>query len=120
MQELAAALKAFYAEFLPAYTLESVPETVELPYIAFPIVNPRWDQQVNTYVQIYYPKRQLENLLIMADRLMGAIGEGLKLNLPDGYVMLYPAQQNAQIMSDKVTKSAYISLLINAYHQPGE
>ena len=69
--------------------------------------------------QIYYPKNQLEELLTTADEVMAAIGEGLQITMPEGYLMLYLAEQQAQMISDDWTQSAYISLLINSYNTPG-
>lgn len=69
--------------------------------------------------QIYYPKNQLEELLTKADEVLAAIGEGLQITMPEGYLMLYLAEQQAQMISDDWTQSAYISLLINSYNTPG-
>lgn len=117
--EYGTALKSFFSEFLPAFTLESVPDEVTLPYITFPMNEPRWNSQGNTYCQIWYPKEHLVELTETADQIMGAIGDGVKLEIDGGYVMLYLADMQAQILTDTSTQSAYISLLVNAYHKPG-
>ena len=120
MLNTAAKLKAFFAGFgLPAYTLASVPEEVELPYIAYRLIEPEWNKQADTYCQVYYPKNQLEQLLTKADQIAAEVGTGKKIKMPDGYIMLYPATPFIQIMADEHTQSAYISLIINAYHMPG-
>lgn len=121
MKETAAKLKLFFSGFgIPAYARQSVPEEVELPYIAYDLVEPRWDQQMNMSCQVYYPKNQLESLLDTADAVMAAIGEGKKIIMPGGYLVIYLAEQQAQTMTDEMTQSVYISLLVNAYHTPGQ
>ena len=120
MKQFAAKLKLFFSGFgLPAYARQSIPDEVNLPYIAYDLINPRWDQQANMTCQIYYPKNQLEELLTKADEVLAAIGEGLQITMPEGYLMLYLAEQQAQMISDDWTQSAYISLLINSYNTPG-
>lgn len=121
MLNTAAKLKAFFAGFgLPAYTLASVPEEVELPYISYRLIEPEWDKQADTYCQVFYPKNRLEALLTKADQIAAAIGTGHQIKMPGGYIVLYPAENFIQIMSDAHTQSAYISLIIKAYHKPGD
>ena len=120
MLKTAETLKTFYSGFgLPAYTLQSVPDEVDLPYITFPLSEPEWNQQTNTYLQIWYPKNRLEDLLTKADQVVAAIGLMKKFDLPEGYLVLYPTTPMIQILSDEGSQSAYISLLMNAYHLPG-
>ena len=89
MKQVAAKLKLFFSGFgLPAYTLASVPDEVELPYIAYRLIEPEWDKQADTYCQVYFPKNQLEALLTVADQIAAEVGTGLKIILPDGYLML--------------------------------
>ena len=121
MLNTAATLKTFFGGFdLPAYTLDSVPETVELPYITYPLVEPEWDQQANCFCQIWYRKNMLADLLAKADQVMAAIGTMKKFDIPGGYIVLYPESPQMQILTDEYTQSAYIMLTINAYHMPGQ
>ena len=120
MKETAAKLKLFFSGFdIPAYARQSIPDEVGLPYIAYDLTEPRWDQQANFSCQIYYPKNQLEELLTKADEVMEAIGEGIQITMPNGYLVIYLAEQQAQMISDEWTQSAYLSLLINSYNTPG-
>ncbi len=120
MLNTAAKLKLFFSGFgIPAYTTDSVPETVELPYITYQLVEPEWNEQASMYCQVWYPKKQLEALLTKADAVVAAIGECKKINLPEGYLVLYPSTPLIQIRSDEYSQSAYIMLTINAYHLPG-
>lgn len=118
MKETAVSLKSFFSEFgLPAYIRQNVPDEVELPYIAYDLTEPRWDEQGNTSCQVYYPKNQLEALLTKADEILAAIGEGVKITMPGGYLYLYVNSRDS--MSDDYTQSIYIAMSINAYHLPG-
>lgn len=121
MKQTAATLKQFFSGFgLPAYARQSIPDEVNLPYIAYDLTEPRWNEQGNLSCQVYYPKNQLADLLTKADAIMAEIGEGIRLEMTGGYLVLYLASQQAQTISDEWTHSAYISLLINSYHKPGE
>lgn len=121
MINTAATLKTFFSGFdLPAYTLESVPDEVTLPYITYPLYEPEWDEQTSFYVQVWYPKNQLAKLLAKADQITAAIGEGVKFSQPGGFVVIYPSTPLIQILTDEETQSAYINLSINAYHMPGD
>lgn len=121
MLNTAAKLKTFFSGFgIPAYTTDSVPETVELPYITYQLVEPEWNAQASLFCQVWYPKKQLEALLTKADAVAAAIGTCWKTDMPGGYLVLYPSSPLIQILSDDYSQRAYISLIINAYHLPGE
>ena len=121
MLDTAAKLKTFFGGFsLPAYTTDSVPETVELPYITYPLTEPEWSEQASFHCQVWYPKRQLESLIRKADEVVAAIGECKKIELQGGYLVIYPSTPLVQIRSDDYSQSAYIMLSINAYHMPGQ
>ena len=123
MLNTAATLKTFFSGFdLPAYTLDSVPDDVTLPYITFPLTEPEWNEQASFYCQVWYPKRRLTELLTKADQIVAAIGEMKEFELADskGYLVLYPSTPLIQILSDDYSQSAYIMLSINAYHLPGD
>lgn len=121
MLNTAAKLKMFFGSFdLPAYTLNSVPEKVELPYITYPLIEPEWNEQASFYCQVWYPKNKLEALLTKADRIAAAIGQGKKIDMPGGYLVIYPSTPLIQILTDENSQSAYIMLTINAYHLPGQ
>lgn len=121
MLNVAKELKTFFSSFgLPAYTLESVPDDVTLPYITYPLVEPEWDQQASFYCQIWYRKNNLQALLEKADAVVGEIGTMKKFPLSNGYLVLYPSTPLIQILTDEDSQSAYITLSLNAYHMPGE
>ena len=120
MRQTAAQLKLFFGGFgIPAYARSDIPDEVDLPYIAYELVEPTWDVQANMSCQIYYPKGMLEELLTKADEVAAAIGHGIEITLTNGYLMLYRSAQNEK-QNDEWSESIYIPLLINAYHLPGE
>ena len=117
MKEVAAKLKLFFSGFgLSAYTRMNVPDLVEIPYIAYDLVEPSWNFQGNMTCQVYYPKEQVEELLTKADEIKAAIGHGLQITMSEGYIMLYLADLMGQQMTDEMTDSVIISMLINVYH----
>ena len=120
MKEVAAKLKLFFSGFgLPAYTRHNVPDEVEIPYIAYDLVIPRWNYQANMNCQVYYPKDHVEELLTKADEIKATIGHGLQITMPEGYIMLYLGDIQGQQMTDTETDSVIISMLINVFNQPG-
>lgn len=121
MINTAKTLKTFFSSFgIPAYTLESVPETVELPYITYPLTEPEWSEQASFYCQVWYPKKRLAELLAKADQITAAIGTGKRFEQDGGIMVLYPSTPLTQILTDDYSQSAYINLSINAYHKPGD
>lgn len=121
MLNTATTLKEFLGGFgIPAYTLDSVPENVDLPYITYPLTEPEWSEQTNFYCQIWYRKNNLGALLAKADQVVEAIGTGIQIPMTGGYLAIYPSTPLMQTMTDDFAQSVYISLVINAYHMPGQ
>lgn len=120
MVQAATALKNFFGGFgLPAYTVESVPEDVELPYITYSLPQPEWNQKASLYAQVWDRSRQNTTILRVADEITAEIGIGKILPLDSGYLVIWPETPLIQLMTDGDYRSAYINLLINAYHVPG-
>ena len=70
---------------------------------------------------MYYRHRD-SNLdsLAKADEIVAAIGEGIRLPIDGGYVVLWPETPLVQAMPPNGdVRPAYINLSINAYHMPG-
>ena len=121
MINTAKTLKTFFSSFgLPAYTLESVPDEVDLPYITYPLIEPEWNEQASIYCQVWYPKKKLADLLAKADEIVAAIGTMKEFVQDGGSGVLYPSTPLMQTLSDEQTQSVYINLSINAYHMPGD
>ena len=120
MYQAAAAIKTFFSGFgIPAYTQESVPDNVPLPYIAYSLSVPEWDQKASMYVQVWDRTKSNAGIMQTADRITAAIGRGLKIPLEDGYLVIWPESPLIQILADGDFRSAYINLSVNTYHNPG-
>ncbi len=120
MMQVAAALKSFASSFgLPAYATGSVPDPVEVPYIVFPVPTPEWSQKTSFYFHIWHRTTSNTELFEIADRMCAEIGTGKIIDLPDGYLAIWPSTPLQQLMVDGDYRSVYINLLINAYHVPG-
>ena len=120
MISTAQALYQFFAGFgIPAYTVDSVPDGATTPYITYSVSEPEWDRQASGYVQVW--DRSKSNLFIFSkgDEIVGAIGEGVRLDCTGGYVVIWPQTPLMQLMVDGDIRSAYINISINAYHMPG-
>jgi len=120
MLNTARTLKTFFSGFdLPAYTLDSVPETVVLPYIVYPLIDPEWDSQAVTFFRVYYPKNRLADLLAKVDEVKAAIGYQRRFEQPGGYLVIYPTQ-DVNVGTDEYSQYAHVNILLNAYHEPGQ
>ena len=120
MKGVASALKTYLSGFdLPAYSIGSIPDPVELPYISFPLTEPEWNQKASFYVQIWYRTRSNSDLLEKADEIVSDIGTCKNIPIDGGYLVIYPETPLIQFMVDGDFRSAYINLSINAYHVPG-
>lgn len=120
MYEAAAALKTFFSGFdLPAYQADTVPEDVQLPYITYSLSVPEWNQKASMYVQVWDRSRSNTRIIHKADQITAAIGQGAKIPLDAGYLVIWPESPLIQIMVDGDFRSAYINLSVNTYHNPG-
>lgn len=120
MYQGAAALKRFFSGFgLPAYHVSTVPEDVDLPYIAYSLAEPEWNQKASLYAQVWDRSTSNLGIIGMADQITRAIGEGIKLPIDGGYLVIWPETPLIQIQVDGDYRYAYINLSINAYHLPG-
>ena len=120
MKALAEALYTFVSSFgLPAYTVESVPEEVEVPYLTYPLKEPEWNQKTSFYIQGWYRATSNAELTAKADEILQAIGTGITIKTASGYLVIYPDTPLVQLMVDGDFRSFYISLSINSYQLPG-
>jgi hypothetical protein len=120
MTQTAKAIKTFASGFgLPAYSTDTVPDDVSLPYITFPLTEPEWNQKATWYLQGWYRTHSNTELFAKADEILREIGSGLIIGMEGGYLVIYPETPLVQLMVDGDTRSFYINLSINAYHSPG-
>ena len=121
MYKAAAALKTFFSGFgLSAYTADSVPDNVEVPYITYSASVPEWNQKASLYAQVWDRTKSNTGIMQTADQITHAIGaNGKIIPIGGGYLVLWPETPLIQIMTDGDFRSAYINLSVNAYHLPG-
>lgn len=120
MYKAAAALKTFFSGFgLSAYSVDSVPEDAELPYITYSISVPEWNQKASMYAQIWDRTQSNSGILRKADEIANAVGEGLRIPFQGGYLIIWPETPLTQIMVDGDYRNAYMNFSINSYYLPG-
>ena len=118
----ARALQEFFSGFgIPAYNENTVPKDAEPPYITYPLREPEWNQATSFYANVYYRNAESNrDSLEKADEIVRAIGDGLKLPVTGGWLVLWPETPLIQAMPPNGdVRAAYINLSINAYHMPG-
>lgn len=117
MTEVAKALKAFYSSFgLPAYTEDSVPDDVKLPYITYTSVQSDVFSNATHQCRVWYEGTGYASVSAKADEIIAAIGQGVKLKAGRGFVCIYPGSPLAQMQpADDKTRIVYINLELRSY-----
>lgn len=119
MINTAKALYDFWSGFgIPAYTVGTVPEEQELPYITYSLVESEPLEPATHYAQVWYRKTSNIALLSKVDEIISAVGEIVKLECEGGYVVLRPSGPFVQLMvdADPAIRYAYFNFQINCYH----
>lgn len=120
MRATAKALKQFAGGFgIPAYTVETVPDDVNLPYITYPLKEPEWNQKTTFYIQGWYRATDYTEMLEKADQIVREVGNGITVSTDVGFVVIYPETPLVQTMVDGDIRSFYINLSLNAFSTPG-
>lgn len=120
MRATAKALKTFVGGFgLPAYTTQSVPKDVNVPYLTYPLTEPEWSEKATFYIQGWFRSTSNAELTAKADQIVREIGTGITINTESGYLVIYPESPLVQLMTDGDYRSFYINLSINSYQMPG-
>lgn len=119
MINTARALYEFWSSFgLPAYTIGTVPDSQNLPYITYSLVETEPFESGSCYAQIWYRSTSNVDLIEKVDAVKDAIGTGVLIDCEGGKVALRPAEPFIQLMVDinPEQRYAYINLQINCYH----
>ncbi len=120
MRAFAKAIKTFVGGFdLPAYSVGSVPDDVQVPYLVYPLNEPEWNQKTSFYVQGWFRTTSNAELTAKADEIIKTIGIGITLKTDSGYLVIYPESPLVQMMVEGDYRSFYINLSINCYQMPG-
>ena len=120
MRAFAKAIDTWVKTFgLPAYTVETVPKDVQVPYLVYPLNEPEWNQKASFYVQGWYRSTSNAALAEKAEEIIKEIGTGITLKTDSGYIAIYPESPLVQMMTNGDYRSFYINLSINSYQMPG-
>ena len=124
MYQAAVALKNFFSGFgIPAYTQDSVPEEVTLPYITYTLPAPEWNQKASLQALIWDRTKSNSRIIQLADRIAAELGDqGKKISFTGGYLVIHPETPLVQIQVDQTNpdyRYAYLNLSINSYNLPG-
>lgn len=119
MINTARALYEFWSGFeLPAYTVGTVPDEAQLPYITYSLSETEPLESSTHYAQVWYRDTSNSALLAKVDEIKAALGDGVRIACDGGYVVLRPSNPLVQLMVDANPENryAYINLQINCYH----
>lgn len=119
MINTAQALYEFWSGFdLPAYTVNTIPDDAQMPYITYSLTETEPFESATHYAQIWYRSSSNAQLLAKVDEVKQAIGNGVKIDCEGGYVSIRPSMPFVQTMVDiePENRYAYINLQINCYH----
>ena len=120
MYQTAAALKTFFSGFgLPAFAEDSVPDNASLPYITYSVSDPEWNRKATMYARVWDRTTSNTGISMKADEILAEIGEGIRIPLEGGHLVIWPENPITQIRVDGDFRYAYINLSVNAYHMPG-
>lgn len=117
MTDIAKALQKFYSGFgIPAYEEQSVPDTAQLPYITYELIDPGWREAAFLSANVWYKGSSYGPLFKKVDEISDKIGEGLRIPTDTGNIYLYkgtPFSQVAPTDSDNV-KTCYLLIGMHA------
>lgn len=123
MRNAVRALHTYLSSFgLSAYAEDTVPDTAQLPYLTYRLVDPEWHQKASFFVRVWARSTSNTVVLEKADEITGDIGEGKWLPFEGGLLMIWPESPKVQIVvdsNDRNLRYAYINLSLNSYHMPG-
>lgn len=111
MIKTAQALKKFFSSFgIPAYEENSVPDSVDTPYITYQLVEADWSESASVSATVWYKGTSLSDLLNEVDKIKSYVGEGLHIPVEGGCVCIYkgsPFAQTQETNDDKI-KATYL------------
>lgn len=128
MTNTARSLYQFFSGFgIPAYSKDNVPDTinvngvempVEPPYITYEIVEPEPLAKCLFHAWIWYRDTSMTAVLAKADQIKAAIGTGLTIPTPGGFIALFrdndtPFAQE-QPDPDKTIRVMYLTMILHA------
>ena len=113
----AAALQAWFEQFLPAYTTANVPEDVVFPYLTYELVTDAWNGDEGTAaltVNLWFYTESEKVPNAKAQALSAALGiDGVRLRCDEGFIWLQrgsPFCQSIRDDTDSKINRRYINI----------
>lgn len=117
MINTAQALYQFWSSFgLPAYTVGTVPDEAQIPYITYSLVETEPLEPLTHYAQVWYRTTSNAALLAKTDEIMAVLKNGVRIPCDGGSVALRGATVNLMTDMNPENRYAYINTQINCYH----
>lgn len=128
MIDTARALYQFFSGFgVPAYAKNNVPDTINIdgvemplepPYITYEVKRPEPLSKCLIHAWVWYRGTAMTDVLTKCDEIEAAIGTGLTIRTPGGFVALYrdvdtPFAQE-QPDPDKTIRVMYLTMILHA------
>jgi hypothetical protein len=117
MINTAQALYQFWSSFgIPAYTVGTVPDEAQIPYITYSLVETEPLDPQTCYAQIWYRTTSNATLLAKVDEVMAVLKTGVNITCDGGLVALRGATVSLMTDMNPENRYAYINMQINCYH----
>lgn len=119
MTDTARALYQFFSGFgLPAHAKNNVPDDAELPYITYEVKRPAPLSKCLLHAWVWYRDTVMTNVLRKCDEIEAAIGNGVSIPTPGGFVTLFkdadtPFAQE-QPDPDRAIRVMYLTMILHA------
>ena len=117
MMNTAQALYQFWSSFgLPAYTVGTVPDEAQVPYITYSLVETEPLEPRTCYGQVWYRSTSNAALLAKVDEIKAVVGAGCSISCDGGYVVLRGLTVDLMTDINPENRYAYINLQLNCFH----
>lgn len=117
MINTAQALYQFWSSYgLDAYTVGTVPDKAQLPYITYSLVETEPLEPLTCYAQIWYRSTSNAALLAKTDEVMADLKKGVLIPCEGGSVAMRGATVTLMTDINPENRYAYINMQINCYH----
>lgn len=119
MTDTARALYQFFSGFgIPAYSKNNVPDGAEAPYITYEVKEPEPLSKCLLHAWVWYRSNSLTGILGTCDAIKAAIGTGLTIQTPGGFIALFrdadtPFAQE-QPDPDQTIRVMYLTMILHA------
>ena len=119
MTQTAIALYTFFSSFgIPAYVESTEPDNAPAPYITYELAEPDWRGSHALHARVWYRDTSFTAITAKVDEIREALGEGVGVTTDSGMICLFADDDFCQFIpmeGDPTLKSAYLSLILQAY-----